>query len=55
MVTLVGALWVLLIVGFVLSPLWIEKGRTAYPQELLDRIGHELEDEIRALRTKPDK
>ncbi len=54
MVTLLVALLGSLIVGFLIYPLWREKGRAAYPQELLDRIDNEIEDEVRALRTEPN-
>ena len=55
MVTLLAALLGVLIVGFLLYPLLTEKNRAAYPQELLDRIDNDIEDEIRALRAESDK
>jgi len=53
----VATLFGLLILGFLTSPLWMHRGQTsaAYSRELIDRIGEEIEQEIRALRTYSDK
>jgi hypothetical protein len=50
MVALVISLLGLLIVGFLLAPLWMQRSRTAYSPELIERINQEIEEEVRALR-----
>ncbi len=52
MVILLAALLGVFVVGFLLYPLLTEKDRAAYPQELLDRVDDEIEDEVRALRAE---
>lgn len=55
MVPLVMGLLGLVIVGFLLAPLWMGGGRASYPPEFIDHISREIEEEIRALRPYPEK
>jgi hypothetical protein len=53
MVALVISLLGLLIIGFLVAPLWMQRNRTAFSPEQIERISREIEEEIRALRTYP--